>query len=76
MLPATQDRRPRRSRYSARMDTPLNPNPELVQAWRGGIVESAHRGALAIVDAAGIVHTAMGDIARRARENQWQTLLG
>ena len=46
------------------MDTPLNTNPVLVQAWRGGIVESAHRGALAIVDAAGTVHTALGDIER------------
>ena len=39
-------------------------NPVLAQAWRGGIVESAHRGALAIVDAAGAVHTALGDIQR------------
>ena len=39
-------------------------NPALVQALRGGIVESAHRGALAIVDADGAVHTALGDIDR------------
>ena len=39
-------------------------NPVLVQAWRGGIVESAHRGALAIVDADGRLHTAVGDIER------------
>jgi len=46
------------------MNTPLNTNPVLVQAWRGGVVESAHRGALAIVDAAGVLHTALGDIER------------
>jgi L-asparaginase II len=43
---------------------PHAPNPVLVQAWRGGIVESAHRGALAIVDATGTLHTALGDIDR------------
>ena len=46
------------------MNTPLNTHPVLVQAWRGGIVESAHRGAVAIVDAAGSLHTALGDIDR------------
>ena len=40
----------------------MNTNPVLVEALRGGIVESMHRGALAIVDAAGAVHTAQGDI--------------
>ena len=39
-------------------------NPVLVQAWRGGVVESAHRGALAVVDASGTLHTAQGDIDR------------
>jgi L-asparaginase II len=39
-------------------------NPVLVHALRGGIVESAHRGALAIVDAQGHVHSAWGDIDR------------
>ncbi len=39
-------------------------NPQLVEATRGGIVESAHRGALAIVDAQGAVVRAIGDIAR------------
>jgi L-asparaginase II len=39
-------------------------NPVLVEALRGGIAESQHRGALAIVDAAGGVHTALGDIER------------
>jgi L-asparaginase II len=42
----------------------MTANPTLVEAWRGGIVESAHRGALAIVDAHGTVHTALGDIER------------
>jgi len=42
----------------------MNPNPVLVEALRGGIVESAHRGAIAIVDASGAVHTALGDITR------------
>jgi L-asparaginase II len=39
-------------------------NPILVHATRGGIVESAHRGAFAIVDAEGTVHTATGDFGR------------
>ncbi len=39
-------------------------NPVLVNALRGGIVESMHRGAIAIVDADGSVHTATGDIER------------
>jgi L-asparaginase II len=39
-------------------------NPVLVEALRGGAVESFHRGALAIVDAGGAVHTALGDIDR------------
>ncbi len=39
-------------------------NPILVQALRGGVPESLHRGALAIVDAEGAVHTALGDIQR------------
>lgn len=39
-------------------------NPVLVQALRGGIVESQHRGALAVLDADGGVHTALGDIER------------
>ncbi|MFO1329499.1 MAG: asparaginase [Rubrivivax sp.] len=40
------------------------PHPVLVQAWRGGAVESAHRGSIAVVDADGRVHTAIGDIDR------------
>jgi L-asparaginase II len=39
-------------------------NPALVEATRGGIVESAHRGALAIVDASGTTVYALGDTAR------------
>ncbi len=39
-------------------------NPVLVQVLRGGTVESCHRGALAIVDAAGALHTGLGDIER------------
>lgn len=45
----------------------MNPescNPILVQAWRGGIVESAHRGAFAVVDAGGALRMALGDIER------------
>jgi L-asparaginase II len=39
-------------------------NPVLVNALRGDIVESMHRGAIAIVDADGSLHTATGDIER------------
>jgi len=39
-------------------------NPILAEALRGGIVESFHRGALAIIDADGSVHAAVGDIER------------
>lgn len=42
----------------------MTANPILAEALRGGIVESFHRGALAIVDADGAVHTALGDIER------------
>jgi L-asparaginase II len=42
----------------------MNSNPILVEALRGRSVESAHRGAIAIVDAGGHVHTALGDIER------------
>ena len=43
---------------------PINANPVLVQALRGGAVESMHRGAVAVLDAEGTVHTALGDIDR------------
>jgi L-asparaginase II len=39
-------------------------NPLLVEITRGGIVESGHAGALAVVDAEGHVVLAMGDIER------------
>jgi len=39
-------------------------NPDLVHAMRGGIVESFHRGALAIVDADGAVVQTLGDVER------------
>jgi L-asparaginase II len=39
-------------------------NPELVQAMRGGAVESTHRGALAVVDASGALVASLGDIDR------------
>lgn len=39
-------------------------DPILVQATRGGIVESFHRGALAVVDAGGGLVLSMGDIER------------
>jgi len=42
----------------------MNSHPILAEALRGGIVESFHRGALAVVDADGAVHTALGDIER------------
>ena len=42
----------------------MTSNPTLVDVLRGGIIESTHRGALAIVDADGTVHTALGDIQR------------
>ena len=42
----------------------MTANPILVQALRGGVVESMHRGALAIVDADGALHSAHGDIER------------
>ena len=38
--------------------------PVLVELWRGDIVESFHRGAFAVVDAAGAVVREGGDIAR------------
>jgi L-asparaginase II len=43
---------------------PLPHDPVLVEVTRGGVVESFHRGAVAVVDADGIVHTALGDIER------------
>ena len=42
----------------------MSANPVLVEVLRGGTLESAHRGAVAIVDASGRLHTALGDIER------------
>jgi len=42
----------------------MNINPVLVEAHRGKSVESAHRGALAVLDADGAVVLALGDIHR------------
>jgi L-asparaginase II len=42
----------------------MSAHPVLAEALRGGLVESFHRGSLAIVDADGAVHTALGDIDR------------
>lgn len=39
-------------------------NPILVEAWRGSVVESFHRGAFAVVDAAGAIVAAQGDTVR------------
>jgi L-asparaginase II len=49
-------------RYIAPMNS--SHNPILAEALRGGIVESFHRGAVAIVDATGAVFKALGDIER------------
>jgi len=38
-------------------------NPILVEVWRGPLVESRHRGAVAVVDASGRAACAVGDIA-------------
>ncbi len=40
-------------------------NPVLVEVTRGPLVESVHRGAIAVVDAKGAVRAAVGDIAQR-----------
>ena len=42
----------------------MHPHPVLVEALRGGAVESAHRGALAIVDGDGALVASLGDVAR------------
>ena len=45
------------------MDTVFD-NPILVEALRGGALESAHRGAVAVLDASGQVIASLGDIQR------------
>jgi L-asparaginase II len=42
----------------------MTANPVLVEVLRGGIVESMHRGAVAVVDADGVLHSALGDVQR------------
>ncbi len=42
----------------------MTANPILVEALRGGVPESQHRGAWAVVDADGTLHSAAGDIDR------------
>src|SRR5262245_59237157 len=39
-------------------------NPVLVEATRGAVVESHHRGAVAVVDTAGTAVLALGDVER------------
>jgi L-asparaginase II len=39
-------------------------NPVLVEAWRGGVVESFHRGSVAVVDGDGALVASLGDIER------------
>lgn len=39
-------------------------NPMLVEVLRGGVVESAHRGSVMVVDADGAVRAALGDVER------------
>ena len=38
------------------------PNPILVELTRGPLVESVHRGAIAVADASGAIRFALGDI--------------
>ncbi len=42
----------------------MNANPVLVESLRGGVTESFHRGAFAVVDAAGVRLRSVGDIDR------------
>ena len=50
--------------YSSSMSAEPTTNPVLVEATRGGMRESAHRGAIAVVDADGKRLFALGDIER------------
>jgi L-asparaginase II len=45
------------------MQRPTMGNPVLVEVTRGGMVESRHRGALSVIDAAGATVQAIGDVA-------------
>src|SRR5688572_33035511 len=42
----------------------MNANPVLVNVLRGSTIESSHRGAWAVVDADGALHSSAGDIDR------------
>ncbi len=55
---------PHRGRPSAREAESVPDNPTLIEVRRGRLVESSHRGAVAIVDAEGRVLLALGDVAR------------
>jgi L-asparaginase II len=44
----------------------LDPPPALVEVTRGSMIESRHRGFIAVVDAAGAVITSLGDIGTQA----------
>lgn len=52
--------------------------PVLAELWRGETIESCHRGALAVVDAAGVRVVMLGDIERpvfpRSAIKAWQAL--
>ena len=50
--------------YSAAMSHDPASDPVLVEATRGGVRESAHRGAVAVLDADGQRRVAIGDIER------------
>ncbi|MGH9751351.1 MAG: asparaginase [Blastocatellia bacterium] len=44
----------------------LDPPPALVEITRGSMIESRHRGFIAVVDAAGVIVASLGDIGTRA----------
>ncbi|MGD9922074.1 MAG: asparaginase [Pseudorhodoplanes sp.] len=48
----------------AERDSASEPNPILVEVWRGNVVESVHRGAISVMSDRGESIAAMGDIAR------------
>ncbi|MCC7276575.1 MAG: asparaginase [Alphaproteobacteria bacterium] len=50
--------------FSTAVATGTQANPVLVEVTRGSMVESRHRGSIAVVDAAGTVIHGVGDIAR------------
>ena len=46
------------------MNSPWPQNPVLVEVWRSGFFESAHRGSLVVLDADGAVSFALGAVDR------------